>query len=126
CITICIAKDRRRSIEFINRFAPEHLQIMTASYKRDCKEIRNAGAVFLGPFTPVALGDYYIGTNHVLPTGSSARFASPLGVLDFCKRMSLAEVTAAGLRRCGRAVGVFARAERLIYHALSVEKRMGL
>ena len=88
-ITIVVAKSRDESIEFVNRIAPEHLQIMTASCARDVKKIRNAAAVFLGQFTPVALGDYFIGTNHVLPTGGAARFWSPLGVDSFLKRMSV-------------------------------------
>ncbi len=64
---------------------------MTKSYKKDLKKITNAAAIFLGAHTPVALGDYFVGTNHVLPTGSAARYASPLGVDSFVKRISVAE-----------------------------------
>jgi len=124
-LCICIAENRDESIKFVNRCAPEHLQLMTKNYKADLKKITNASAVFCGPCTPVALGDYYIGTNHVLPTGGAARFASPLGVESFVKRMSVAEVSEKGLRGCAPNVSVLARAENFVHHALSVERRVG-
>jgi len=122
-IAVIVCKSRSESISFSNAFGPEHLQIMTKSYKKDVAEITNAAAIFLGKYTPVALGDYFIGTNHVLPTGGGARFASPLGVDSFTKRISVAEVTAAGLDFSTPFVSTFARAENFIHHALSVEKR---
>ncbi len=122
-MAVIVTPSRRESIELINRIAPEHLQIMTAEPHRDLALIRNASAVFLGKFTPVALGDYFIGTNHVLPTGGAARFASPLGVDSFVKRISVAEATAVGLEHAAPFVSVFARAEKFIHHALSVERR---
>ena len=125
-LCICIAGSRAESIDFVNECAPEHLQIMTKTYKADLEKITNAAAVFCGPWTPVALGDYYIGTNHVLPTGGAARFASPLGVDSFVKRMSVAEVSRAGLRGCAPDVSVLARAENFVHHALSVERRAEL
>jgi histidinol dehydrogenase len=121
----CTAK-RSESIAFVNTVAPEHLQIMTRSAEKDLAGIKNAAAVFLGHSTPVALGDYYIGTNHVLPTGGAARFASPLGVESFLKRMSAARVSERGLKKAASAVSVFARAENLVHHALSVERRVGV
>jgi histidinol dehydrogenase len=124
-ICIFIARSRKQSIEFINDCAPEHLQIMTKEYTRDVEEVKNASAIFCGAYTPVALGDYYIGTNHVLPTGRCARFASPLGVESFIKRMSIAEITANGLKKCAANVSLLARAENFIHHALTVERRMG-
>jgi histidinol dehydrogenase len=124
-ITIFVAGSRNESIAFVNDLGPEHLQIMTASRRADVKKIRNAAAIFLGQWTPVALGDYCIGTNHVLPTGGAARFASPLGVESFMKRMSVAEVSRAGLARVAGHVARFARAENLVHHALSVERRVG-
>lgn len=124
-ITIFVASSRDESIALINDFAPEHLQIMTRSYRKDLNKIQNAAAIFLGPYTPVALGDYFIGTNHVLPTGGAARYASPLGVDSFTKRISVAEVTPEGLDLAAPFVSVFARAENFVHHALSVERREG-
>jgi histidinol dehydrogenase len=125
-VTVFLTRSRAESIALINEIAPEHLQIMTRTAAQDLKKIRNAAAVFLGPHTPVALGDYFIGTNHVLPTGGAARFASPLGVESFMKRMSVAEATVAGLRKAAPYVSTFARAEKFIHHAMSVELRTGM
>jgi histidinol dehydrogenase len=99
---------------------------MTRNASREVKKIQNAAAIFVGPHTPVALGDYFIGTNHVLPTGGAARYASPLGVESFMKRMSVAEVTAGGLKKAAPFVSTFARAEGFVHHAMSVERRAGL
>ncbi|MBN1128341.1 MAG: histidinol dehydrogenase, partial [Chitinispirillaceae bacterium] len=124
-ITVFVARTRTESISIVNEIAPEHLQIMTRTAAQDVKKIRNAAAVFLGSYTPVALGDYFIGTNHVLPTGGAARFSSPLGVESFMKRMSVAEVDVAGLRKAAPFVSIFARAESFVHHAMSVEERAG-
>jgi histidinol dehydrogenase len=124
-VCICVTRNRESSIELVNDLAPEHLQIMTRTCRKDVRKVRNAAAVFLGRFTPVALGDYYIGTNHVLPTGRAARYASPLGVESFVKCVSVAEVTRAGLGRAAGHVSRLARAEKFVYHALSVERRVG-
>ncbi|MBN2188223.1 MAG: histidinol dehydrogenase [Chitinispirillaceae bacterium] len=123
-ITVFRTAARAESIALVNAVAPEHLQIMTRSPEKDLRCVKNAAAVFIGAFTPAALGDYYIGTNHVLPTGGAARFASPLGVESFQKRMSAALVTEKGLRKSARAVSAFARAENFAHHALSVERRL--
>jgi histidinol dehydrogenase len=125
-IAFFVARNRAESIAFVNDLGPEHLQIMTATRREDARKIRNAAAIFLGPYTPVAMGDYFIGTNHVLPTGGAARFASPLGVESFLKRISVAEVSASGLRRASVHVSRFARAEGFVHHALSVERRVGM
>jgi len=134
-LTICKTRSRKQSLAMINRIAPEHLQIMTSRPREDLKGIENAGtgrfcshksyavAVFLGHATPVAMGDYFVGTNHVLPTGGTARFASPLGVDSFQKRISVAEVTASGLKAAKAHVSVFARSEGFVHHAMSVEER---
>lgn len=122
-LCICVTANRRASLELVNQIAPEHLEIMTRNPQIDLKGIDNAGAVFLGKGTPVAMGDYFVGTNHVLPTGSSARFASPLGVDDFQKRISVAEVSTRAFRACAEHVSRFARAEGFVHHALSVERR---
>ncbi|MBD3241945.1 MAG: histidinol dehydrogenase [Chitinivibrionales bacterium] len=123
-LTICITPSRERSIALVNELAPEHLQIMTTSCRRDLKQVRNAGAVFLGENTPVPLGDYYVGTNHVLPTAGAARYASGLGTDDFQKRMSVAEVTRGGIARAASRVAAIARAEAFEHHAMSVEARL--
>ncbi len=123
-LAIIVTPDRASSIRLVNRIAPEHLQLMTSSARRDMAGVRNAGAIFVGRHSPVALGDYFIGTNHVLPTGTAARFASALGVEDFLKRIPVAEASAAGLRKAAPHVAVLARAEGFIHHALSVERRV--
>jgi histidinol dehydrogenase len=123
-ITIFIAPSRAESFSIVNTIAPEHLQIMTRTAAKDLALVKNAAAVFLGAHTPVALGDYFIGTNHVLPTGGAARFASPLGVESFLKRMSVAEVSARGLTKAAPYVSAFARAEKFVHHAMSVEERI--
>jgi histidinol dehydrogenase len=124
-ITIFVADSSDSAIAFVNAFAPEHLQIMTRTAQRDVRKIRNAAAIFLGPWTPVALGDYFIGTNHVLPTGGAARFASPLGVESFVKRISVAQVPSRdALAKVGPHAARFARAEQFVHHALSVERRL--
>lgn len=123
-IAVFVCKSRAQSIAFINDLAPEHLQIITRKPRHDLAGIRNAAAVFIGPHSPVALGDYYIGTNHVLPTGGAARYGSPLGVESFVKHMSVAEVSRRGLCEAAQHVSRFARAEGFVYHALSVERRV--
>jgi histidinol dehydrogenase len=125
-MAICIAESRKESINFVNDCAPEHLEIITRSYKNDLASIRNAGAIFLGPYSPVAMGDYFAGTNHVLPTGGSARFSSSLGVESFVKRMSVAEISQRGLKSAAPHVAVLARMEKFVHHALSVERRAGI
>jgi histidinol dehydrogenase len=122
-ITIFRAPDRKSCFDIVNIIAPEHLEILTRSPDRDFRYVKNAAAVFLGSFTPVALGDYCIGTNHVLPTGGAARFASPLGVESFLKRMSVASATEMGLQKAAGYVSTFARAEGFVHHAMSVERR---
>lgn len=125
-ITVFYTASRGDSIAIVNRIAPEHLEIMTRTATSDLKRVKNAAAVFLGPWSPVALGDYFVGTNHVLPTGGAARFGSPLGVESFLKRMSVATVSEKGLKKAARHVSVFARAEKFVHHALSVERRAGV
>jgi histidinol dehydrogenase len=107
-----------------NSFAPEHLEIVTEDPERLLGQIENAGAVFLGPHTPVSLGDYVIGPNHTLPTGGSARFSSPLGVYSFLKRTSVAEVTPGELAELGVAARRLAELEGLTAHARAIEVRL--
>ena len=112
------------AIPLIDRIAPEHLEIATADPDALAAQIRNAGAIFLGAYAPEAIGDYVAGSNHVLPTGGAARFASGLGVLDFMKRTSLLKCSASGLAAIGPAAIALAEAEGLNAHARSVRLRL--
>jgi histidinol dehydrogenase len=108
-----------------DRLAAEHLEIATRDPDRLAGQIRNAGALFLGRFTPEVIGDYVAGPNHVLPTARSARFSSGLGVLDFMKRTSILKLDAAALAKLAPAAMELARAEGLEAHRRSVEVRLG-
>jgi histidinol dehydrogenase len=107
-----------------NRIAPEHLEIASADPHRWEPLLRHAGAIFLGAFTSESLGDYCAGPNHVLPTSSTARFSSPLGVYDFQKRSSLIEVSEQGAQTLGRIAAVLAHGEGLQAHARAAEMRL--
>jgi histidinol dehydrogenase len=109
-----------------DRLAPEHLEIATGNADALAAEIKDAGAIFIGRYTPEVIGDYVAGTNHVLPTARSARFASGLGVLDFMKRTSLLKLDAENLKRLGPAAMKLARAEGLDAHRRSVAIRLNL
>ncbi len=108
----------------VDRMAPEHLELAVAEPEPLAARIRNAGAMFLGRYTPEAVGDYVAGPNHVLPTARSARFSSGLGVLDFMKRTSIVRCDAASLAAIGPAAVALAEAEGLGAHALSVAIRL--
>ena len=108
----------------VDRIAPEHLELAVADPDALAARIRNAGAIFLGRYTPEAIGDYVAGPNHVLPTSQSARFSSGLSVLDFVKRTSLVRCDADSLGRIGPAAVALAEAEGLSAHALSVAIRL--
>ncbi len=106
-----------------NRVAPEHLEVSSSEPHRWEPLLRHAGAIFLGAYTSESLGDYCAGPNHVLPTGATARFSSPLGVYDFQKRSSLIEVSAAGARILGQVAAELAYGEGLDAHARAAEMR---
>jgi histidinol dehydrogenase len=110
-------------IELCNRIAPEHLELSVDEPEKLLPSIRHAGAVFLGPHTPEALGDYCAGPNHVLPTARTARFSSPLGVYDFQKRTSLIGCSPAGAASLASTAATLARGEGLTAHARSAELR---
>ncbi|MGR8929744.1 MAG: histidinol dehydrogenase [Gammaproteobacteria bacterium] len=110
--------------EVANRIAPEHLELSVADPEALCGQIRNAGAIFMGRYTAEALGDYCAGPNHVLPTSSTARYSSPLGVYDFQKRSSLINCSAQGASELGKIASVLARGEGLTAHARSAEYRI--
>jgi histidinol dehydrogenase len=112
------------AIPLVDRLAPEHLEIHAADAERLSGGIRNAGAIFIGPHTPEAIGDYVAGSNHVLPTARSARFSSGLGVLDFMKRTSILNLGPEQLRALGPAAIALGEAEGLTAHARSVAMRM--
>jgi histidinol dehydrogenase len=107
-----------------NRIAPEHLELCVQDPDALAMQITHAGAIFLGAWTPEAIGDYIGGPNHVLPTARSARFSSGLSVLDFMKRTTLAKMTPAALRAIGPAAERLAQSERLQAHGLSVRARL--
>jgi histidinol dehydrogenase len=113
------------AVPLIDRLAPEHLQLAVARPEALADRVRNAGAIFLGRYTPEAVGDYVAGPSHVLPTSRSARFSSGLGVADFMKRTSIIACDAASLARIGPAAVTLAEAEGLDAHALSVALRLG-
>ncbi len=112
------------AVALVDRMAPEHLEVATADADALARKIRNAGSIFLGRFTPEAVGDYVAGPNHVLPTARSARFSSGLSTLDFLKRSSLIRCDAGSLAAVGPAAVTLAEAEGLGAHALSVSIRL--
>jgi histidinol dehydrogenase len=115
-----------QAAELANAIAAEHLEIMTADAEALSAKVRNAGAIFLGPHTPEAIGDYVGGSNHVLPTARSARFSSGLGVLDFMKRTSILKCGPDQLRALGPAAMTLGQAEGLDAHSRSVGLRLNL
>ncbi len=120
---IITVSDLGEAIPLIDRIAPEHLELAVADPAALAERVHNAGAIFLGRYTPEAIGDYVAGPNHVLPTGRSARFSSGLSVLDFLKRTTLVECTAEALAKIGPAAVELAEREGLEAHALSVAIR---
>jgi histidinol dehydrogenase len=115
-----ITKSIEEAVDIANQFAPEHLELMVKNPKKILDKVRNAGSVFLGHFTPEALGDYTAGTNHILPTGGTARFSSPLGVYDFYKRMSILSFSQDAFYKLNEPTARFAKIEGLDAHANSV------
>jgi len=119
-----IARDEQQAVAISNQVAPEHLSIQTADPERTLRGIESAGSIFLGPFSPVACGDYASGTNHVLPTAGYAKLYSGLDVRHFCKSSSVQSLTKEGLRAISGIVTRISRAEGLDAHAESVEVRL--
>jgi histidinol dehydrogenase len=112
------------ALELANRIAPEHLELAVENPQECAKKIKNAGAIFLGHYTPEAVGDYLAGPNHVLPTSGTARFSSPLGVYDFVKRTSLITYSREALVQAGKACRILAEMEDLDAHAKAVQIRI--
>ena len=122
---LAIYTNKRNKIsEIINKIAPEHLELYSSFNDRLIKDIKNAGSIFIGKFSPEAIGDYLAGPNHVLPTSGSARFSSGLSVNDFLKRHSLIKITKTGIERLGASVINLAKYENLDGHANSIKIRL--
>jgi histidinol dehydrogenase len=121
---IITVRDLTEAAALTDRIAPEHLELCVADPAALAARIQHAGAIFLGRWTPEAIGDYIGGPNHVLPTARSARFSSGLSVLDFMKRTTLAQMTPAALASIGPAAETLARSESLQAHGLSVRARL--
>jgi histidinol dehydrogenase len=121
---ILIVKNLEQAMKVVNRIAPEHLELAVSRPLSLIKSLKHAGAVFLGPYTPEAIGDYMAGPNHILPTAGTARFSSPLGVEDFIKRTNLMRFTRSALKRFEKDVKRFAEWEGLEGHYQAVQMRM--
>ena len=121
---VIICQDLMSSIDLVNKLAPEHLEIAVDQPKKFLKKIKNAGAIFLGRYTPEAIGDYIAGPNHVLPTDRTARFSSGLNLLDYFKRSSVVECNKKNINRIGNDAVNLAYEEGLQAHALSIECRL--
>jgi histidinol dehydrogenase len=120
---ILIVNDLHQAMELVNRIAPEHLELAVSKPLSLAREIRHAGAVFLGPHTPEAIGDYLAGPNHILPTAGTARFSSPLGVEDFLKRINFLSFTQKALIPFEEDVKRFTEWEGLEGHYRAVRMR---
>ncbi len=121
---IFVVKSIQQGIDVVNTLAPEHLEIITTNSESDLKKIKHAGSIFLGNYSPVAIGDYYAGPNHVLPTERTARFSSPLTVDDFIKKSSVIRYSQKRMESVADDVALFADHEGLTAHALSLRLRV--
>ena len=114
----------RQIIDAINEIAPEHLEINVGNYKKYKDKIVNAGSICIGKYSPMALSDYAVGTNHVLPTNSSAKFSSGLSLSEFYKKISLITLSKKGVEKIGEYATHLAEYEELKGHALSIKSRI--
>lgn len=121
---IIVTRDMKEAIDLMNEVAPEHLEVATDNPFELLASIKHAGAIFLGHFTPEAIGDYVAGPNHTLPTGGTAKFYSPLGVENFMKKSSIIAFSRAAINEIGEACAQIARTESLTAHEQSVRVRM--
>ena len=122
-LIIKVRKDKQ-IIEIINEIAPEHLEINVSNYKKYVSKIYNAGSICIGKYSPMALSDYVVGTNHVLPTNSSAKFSSGLNLSEFYKKISYIKLSKKGVEKIGEYATHLAEYEQLKGHALSIKSRM--
>jgi len=120
---IIVTRGYREAIDLANTIAPEHVELIVKQPQKWSRAIRNAGAIFIGPYSTPPLGDYFAGPNHVLPTGGSARFFSPLGTYDFLKRTTIIQAQEKALRALAPKITHLARLEGLDDHARAVEAR---
>lgn len=118
-----IARNKEEAIEWMNEFAPEHLEILYEEPEKYIDRIKNAGAIFLGEYSPEPIGDYFAGPNHTLPTSGTAKFSSPLGVYDYFKRTSIISYSKDALKRDKEKVQTFAKKEGLYAHANAINIR---
>ncbi len=121
---IILVEDMNDAIKLVNFIAPEHLQLIFKNAKKFVNRVKNAGAIFIGPFTPEAVGDYIAGPNHILPTRGTSKFSSGLGVVDFYKRTTTVNFSKKNLNELGQHVVTLAKAEGLDAHAMSVSLRL--
>jgi histidinol dehydrogenase len=121
---LAVVDNMSQAIDLVNLFAPEHLSLMISDPAALVSEVRNAGCIFLGDNSPVVLGDYVAGPSHVLPTGGSARFGSPLGIADFLKVTNIIAVDGPAIQELGQPAAVIAQAEGFDAHARAVERRL--
>jgi len=120
---IVLVKNLQEAVDLINSIAPEHLEIMVKNPRKILKKIKNAGAIFLGPYSPVALGDYAAGPSHVLPTAGTARFSSGLSINDFVKRSHVISYTKKALEKVREPIEKIAELEGLQKHIQSIKIR---
>jgi histidinol dehydrogenase len=121
---VIVTRSLDEAVALANRLAPEHVELLVRDPARWTPALRHAGAIFIGASTPEAFGDYVAGPNHVLPTGGTARWASPLGVYDFVKRTSIIQAGPRALARLGPAVMRLAELEGLDAHGRAVALRL--
>ena len=121
---VIVARTLAEAIKFANEYAPEHLQLIVERPEQALKLVENAGAIFLGPYSPVAAGDFAVGPNHILPTGGVARWRSGLSVLDFLRLPTVQSLTESGFKRIAGVVEKMAEVEGLPGHAQSIRKRL--
>jgi histidinol dehydrogenase len=121
---LVLVDDMSQAVELVNLFAPEHLSIMAANASALARKVRNAGCIFVGGNSPVVLGDYIAGPSHVLPTGGSARFGSPLSVADFLKVTNIIALDKSAMRKLSQPAVEIARAEGLEAHARAIKRRL--
>jgi histidinol dehydrogenase len=122
---VVVARGLAEAVRLADEFAPEHLALHVVDARRLVPKLSRAGAVFVGRSTPEAVGDYLAGPSHVLPTAGTARFASPLSVATFRRRMSVLDLTPRALAALAPSVEALARAEGLLGHWRAVEARVG-
>ena len=122
---VLIVADMDQAVELVNLYAPEHLSLMTRDASSYATKIRNAAGIFIGDASPETLGDYVAGPSHIMPTGGTARFRSPLGISDFLKVTTIVSFEKSNLEQLGPAAAIIARAEGFTAHAHAVEMRLG-